>query len=130
MKGKGQVSVEFLIVLALLLGLLLFSLAVFAERNSGFIYSKERYEAGLLAGKLARTINGVHLAGDGAEAILLLEKGIDFNVAVLGNAVVVEWRGSYVDSALLTEDVSAGQLELGKFVNVKNVGGSVVVENA
>ncbi len=127
---KGQVSVEFLIVLALLLALLLFSLAVFAERNSGFIYSKERHEAGLLAGKLARTINGVHLAGDGAEARLLLEKRLDFNVAVLGNAVVVEWRDNYVDVALLTENVSAEQLELGKFVNVKNNGGSVVVENA
>jgi len=130
MRKKGQVSVEFLIVLALLFGLLLFSLAVFAERNSGYIYSRERHEAGLLASGLARTINSIHLAGSGAETrVLLGKKGIDFNAAVLGNAVVVEWRDNYVDAALLTGDVTAGPLELGGFANVRNVNGSVVIEN-
>ena len=131
MRKKAQVSVEFLVVLALLFGLFLFSVAIFAERNSGYIHSRERQEAGLVAGKLARAINGVHLAGEGAEARLLLEnKGVDFNVAVLGNAVVVEWQGNYVDSALVTESVSAEALGLGGFVNVRNVSGRVVVENA
>jgi uncharacterized protein (UPF0333 family) len=128
---KGQVSVEFLIVLALLLVLFLFSMAIFAERNSGFIYSKERHEAGVVAGKLARTINGIHLAGGGAEATVLLEeKGIDFNVSVSGNSVVVEWQGNYVDAALLTDGVSAAQIGFGRFVNVRNVNGGIVIENA
>jgi len=130
MDRKGQVSAEFIIVVVLLLGLFLFSLAVFAEKNSGYIYSKERYEARLIADKLAGTINSVYLAGPGAETKVLLEKKPDLNVSLAGNAVVVEWRGSRLDSALLTEDTTAGSLTTGSWVNVKNVNGGIQIENA
>ena len=130
MNSKAQISVEFIIVLVLLFSLFLFSLWVFAERNTGYIYSRENHEAMLLANKLARTINNVYLAGNGMEAELLLEKRGDFNVSVSGNAVIVSWRDNYLDAALLTDEISAGGVEIGQKVNVKNVNGGVVVESA
>jgi len=129
MREKGQVSVEFLIVLVLLLSLFLFSLAIFSEKNSGFILSKENYEARLVAKQVARTINYVHLAGQGTEARILLQKRVDFNVSVLGNAVVVEWRDNYHDAALLTDNVTVNSLKQGGLINVKNVSGVVEIEN-
>jgi len=131
MEKKGQVSIEFIIVIVLLLALFLFSLTIFSERNSGYIYSKESYEARLIADKLAAAVNTVHLAGPGTEAnVLLEERGIDFNVSVTGNAVVVEWRDSHIDSGLLTDNVTTGAISTGNLVNVKNVNGGIEVENA
>lgn len=130
MNGKGQVSIEFIIVILMLLALFMFSLGVFAERNAGYIHSREQFEAKVLAEKLARTINAVHTAGNGTEAAILLEKNGDFNVTVSGNAVNVEWRDNFVDSALLTDNVTINSLTLGNFVNVKNVSGGIEIENA
>ena len=130
MNSHAQISVEFIIVLVLLFSLFLFSIWVFREQNTGYIYSREQHEAKLLANKLARTINNVYLAGDGTETGLLLEKRFDFNVSVSGNAVIVAWQDNYADAALLTDVVSAGSIEIGRSINVKNAGGGIEIENA
>jgi len=130
MNGKGQVSIEFLIIVIVLLSLFLFSLFVFNEKNSGLIFSKQGYEARLLAGKLAGTINEVYLAGDGAEARILLENKGDFNVSIANGAAIVEWQGNYVAKKLMTGNASASPLSLGKWVNVRNVSGVIEVENS
>lgn len=130
MKAKAQVSVEFIIVIIVLLSLFLFSIWIYSERQTGFIFARENYEAKLLADKIARTANNVYLAGNGAQARILLEKNVDFNVSFLGNAVQVAWRDNYIDSALLTDNVTVNSLALGQWVNVRNVAGGIVIENS
>jgi len=130
MKEKAQVSVEFIIVVILLLALFLLSVGIFAEKNTGYMQSKEQFEARLVADKLAKTVNNVYLAGPGTEASLLLEKKIEFQISVSGNAVTVEWRDNYVDAALLTDQVTINSLEQGSWLNVKNVNGGIEIETA
>jgi len=126
MKEKGQVSIEFIIVLIVLLGVLLFSLAAYTEKNTGYIYSMENYEAKLVADKLARAINAVHLAGPGSEATVLLEERDNFNLGISRNAVFAAWRNNYVDSALLTRNITSVSIKPGQTVLVKNVNGTIL----
>ncbi len=127
---RAQVSVEFLIVLILLLGLLLFSLAVFSEKNEGFILSKENYKARLIANQIAEKANTVLTSGNGAEVSFRLKKLEGFEPSVAGNAVRVSWRDNFVDSPLLTNDVTVNNLALGEGIKIKNQKGEIVIDFA
>jgi len=130
MNRNAQVSVEFIIVILLLLSLFLFSLGVFGEKNNGYIHLREQYEARLVADKLARTINYVHAAGPGAEASIFLEERLKADITISGNAAAVEWRDNYVDSALLTDNVTVNSISQGSWLTVKNVNGGIEIEEA
>lgn len=130
MREKAQISVEFIIVVLLLLSLFLFSLGLFGEKNRGFIYSRERYEAKLTADKISGAINSVYAAGPGAEERLLLEKNVDFNIGISGNAVTVSWGDSTVDSALVTGSVTVHGLSQGDWIRVRNENGGIHIESA
>lgn len=130
MREKGQVSIEFLIVVILLFAILLFSLAVFTQRNTGYIQARQSREASLLADGLAREINAVYLAGTGTETSFLVEKRSDFNVSFLGNSLIVEWENGYVDRAVLTDNISVKSLSQGQLVSIRNVSGGIEIENA
>jgi len=130
MSKKAQVSVEFIIAVLLLLSLFLFSLGLFGEKNKGFIYSRESYEAKLTASKIGSAINYVYAAGPGTETRLLLEKNVDFNISISGNSVAVWWRGNFVDSALLTNGITVHSLSQGSWLRVWNENGGIHIENA
>ena len=130
MSKKAQISVEFIIAVLLLLSLFLFSLGLFGEKNKGFIYSREHYEAKLTADKIGNTINHVYAAGPGTETRLLLEKNVDFNISISGNAVAVWWKGRFADSALLTDNITVHSLIQGSWLRVWNENGGINIENA
>jgi|SRR3989344_4070627 len=126
---NGQVSVELIIIMFFLMLILLFSVAVFNERNSGFAISKQQAEAKLIAENMAGHINSVFLAGDGAETAISLEKVLDYNVSVSGNSLRVFWSDGFNDAALATGNVTIISAVPGKDVSVKNENGVVVVES-
>ena len=130
MRNKAQVSVEFLIVLIAVTLILLASVFIFSEKNSGFILSKENSEARLAAKKVSRAVNEVFLDGNGTTSLVALERSFDYEIACSGNAVQVKWKSNFVDSPMLTDSVTLNSLELGELVKVSNVGGVVIVENA
>jgi len=130
MGKRGQITVEFVIAISVLVFIFAFSLWVFSEKNRGFTYSKESYNAGLLAMELAGGINAVFLAGDGAETTVLLADKGDFAVSVSGKSVQVSWRGEYADAHILTGNVSVESLSIGGSVNVRNRSGGIIIENA
>jgi len=101
--GNGQVSMEFVVVLAALFMVLMFSVSAYSERNEGFIYAKEIFRANGLATELARGINNVWVAGEGA-SLEVPTKGLlaDFNVSSEGNTIEVKWRGNLLDAPLAT----------------------------
>ena len=125
---EAQASVEFIVILVLLFSLLLFSLFVFNEKNSSFIFSKEQFEAKLIANKVARTINTVFLSGDGVQTKVLLEKNFNYDVDFFDNAVQVKWRNNFVDAALLTNKIIFNNpITPGGFVEIKNSNGEIIV---
>ncbi|HZX34424.1 MAG TPA: hypothetical protein VFF09_03515 [archaeon] len=130
MKSNAQVSVEFIIVLSLLFGVLLLSLAVFGEKNSGFILLQKGSEAQLEARKISLAVNSVFLAGNGAETEIALGANPDSNILFSGNAVQVHWSGGFADSALITENINAASFSGTGTATVKNIEGVVSVEKA
>lgn len=126
-KKKGQITVEFIIVLVILFIIFGFALFTYSERNSGFIYSREFFEARNFANKIALTINKIYLAGNGAETIFLLDdKGYGFDVNFVGRAVEISWRDNFVDAPLLTDQIIVGDFNVGKFVLVKRDGSKII----
>ena len=130
MNLKAQVTVEFMIVLVILLSVLLFSLLVFGEKQSGFILSREQFLAKLEAGKIAGAANAVFLAGNGAKTTIVLEKSFDYSVEFLGNSVNVKWKDTYQSAPLLTSNATAPPIVSGSKITVKNSNGALVIENA
>ncbi len=128
---KGQISIEFVIIMSVLFLLLLFSLNVFQEKQTGLTYSKQQFEAKLLSEKIARTINEVYLSGNGTSTTIILEKKFDYNITVINNAIVVELENNiYKDSPLLTNNVLINSIELGKKTNFRNNNGVIEIETS
>jgi len=130
MKQKGQITIEFVIALGVLVTLFAFAVWAHNERLIGLNYSKQGYNANLLADRLAGKINAVYLAGDGSEATVFLQDKGDFNIFFMGGSVNVGYGDSYASTKLLTESVSAENISLGGYANIKNSNGWIVVENA
>ena len=131
MNKKAQISAEFIIILMLLMSVFVFAVFVYGEQNTGFINSRENFEAKLLSEKIARGINNVYLDGNGAKTVILADKRVnDFNAYISGNAVIVEWGNNYVDSSVLTSNVTVNSLTLGQFVNIKNNGTGIEIDNS
>lgn len=128
MKEKGQVLIEFLVIITLLLGLFLFAIGVFQEKNNGFLFFKEGTQAQQTANQLARTINAVFLAGNGTKTIVLLEKNVDYTMLFSGNSVQVHWRNQFVGASLNTNRINAGALGAETKLLVSNNNGEIVVE--
>ena len=126
-KQKGQLSVEFIIALTLLFFILLFSFAIFSERNTDLIHSQELRESKLIANKIARTINSVALAGDGVETKLLLEKKFDYNVDFFENSVRVHFRNQFVSVPTITSNINTDSITPGGFIKISNQGGQVFI---
>ena len=130
MSQNGQITVEFMVALGVIALIFSSSLYVFSEKNSGFAYSKESFNAGLLARELSSCINATLLAGDGAETTVLLKDKGDFNISVSSGSVRVFYGSEYASSKILTGRVAIKSLSLGGRVNVKNRSGGIVIENA
>lgn len=128
MGSRGQVSVEFMAVLAILFSLLLFCVFVFNEKQSEQIFSREQFQSKLAADKIARTVNTVFLAGNGTQTKIVLEKDLDYSAEFFENAVQVKWRNNFSDSALLTSNVTAGTVKSGSTIKISNNNGGIVVE--
>ncbi len=130
MNGKAQVSIEFLIVVVLLVSLLLFSLSIYGEKRQGLTLSQENHEAKTIADKLAENINGIVVVGNGAETTIRLKQIEGFAPSIAGNAARVSWRNNFVDSALLTNNVTVNNLALGKELKIENINGEIVIDFA
>lgn len=128
MNSKAQVSMEFLIIVILLIGILLFSLSVFAEKNQGLILSMENYEAQLIADQIAEKTNAVYAAGNGTETTIRLKQIEGFTPSINGNAVRVSWRDNFVDSALITSNVRVNNIAIGQEIKIENINEEIIID--
>ena len=128
MKTKAQVSVEFLIVLTILFGILLLSNAIFGSNTRDLALIKQGEEAKIIAHNTGRTINAIYLAGSGSSTQIVFEQSFDYNVLVENNAVRIEWETQFSDSPLLTGNIIFGEISPGSTARVWNDNGVVKIE--
>lgn len=128
---KAQIIPEFIIVTAVVLGLMLFVFVIAAEKETESIGSKRFLEAKTVADDLSLAINQVHLGGPETRRVLWvptnLPSGIGFSLYVIPNARVarIEWNSTkglqFYDSSLLTSNIKTSMLDnSSKFPRINN----------
>ena len=127
---KGQVTVEFMIILILLFSLFGFALFVYSEQNKGLIHSKEAFNAKALAKKFGNSINAIYLINGNASTEILLEPG-DFNYSIEGRNLRIHYRTNFFSNALMTNQVivNTDSNETGKEVRIRKEDGVIFVED-
>ncbi|HIH16447.1 MAG TPA: hypothetical protein HA252_03520 [Candidatus Diapherotrites archaeon] len=123
----GQLSVEFIVVSLIVLLIFSASVFVYGERQQAFEASKKLLEAKQLALHLARTMNDVYLAGEGASTRIFLPKPFDFNVLVSGRYLELSFDNQFVDAPLVSAHARINSFSAGGFVPVAYRDENVVV---
>lgn len=126
---KGQVTVEFIIILILLFSLFGFSLFVYSEQNKGLILSKEAFNAKALAKKFGNSINAVYLVDGNASTALWLEDG--FSYSLEGRNLRIHYRTNFFSHALMTKEVivDTDSNETGREVKIRKEEGVIFIED-
>lgn len=128
MKTKAQVSVEFMIILAILFGILLFSTAIFGSNTRDLALIKQSEEAKIIADNTGRAINAIYLAGNGASTQIVFEQSFDYNILVENNAIRIGWETQFADSQLLTDNIIISGISPGSIARIWNDEGVVKLE--
>lgn len=126
MNQKGQLTAEFIIILIVLLGLLMFCVGVFSGQMNQFVFMREQLESSRIANSVANVINQVYRDGNGASAPLYIPNSFDFNVTVSQHAVVVTNQTGFVEAPIVTGSVSSVVMNPGTNWRVNHVDQNVV----
>ena len=124
---RGQLTVEFVVVL--LIVTLLFSASVFVagEQSNSFNASKRFLDAKQLALKMARTVNDVYLAGDGAKTRVFMPAPFDYNLSVSGRYLEASFDNQFADAPLVSSNVRVNSFTAGGYVFVARLDQNVVI---
>ncbi|MBN2458287.1 hypothetical protein JXB31_04115 [Candidatus Woesearchaeota archaeon] len=132
-KRRSQSTVEFMIVLSLLLVFFLIFLGIFEARRDEFVLKPEQYAAKDVAETLAIAINDVYLGGNNVSRMVYVQDRIesvdDFLLLVIPDVRVVEIRYNerHYSFPLLSSDVTSAEVSSG-WVNVSNKEGRIYVQ--
>lgn len=130
MSDKGEVLIEFLVLIIILMGLFLLVTMVAGQKNTGFLYFQDQAKARQIAEKIAGTVNHVFLAGNGTQATLLLENDFNYSVQFAQNSVQVHWKNQFADATLHTSQITAQEILPGTEILVSNSNGGITIEPA
>jgi uncharacterized protein (UPF0333 family) len=125
---RGQVTPEFIIIIAallIILGIMLVAYRGFEEQTS---ITKERLEAERIARSLANAINWVEQAGDGTEYVYLNKGNEEFGITVAGREIIVNSSDAYASRLLLTNMTNASSIGMNEYIRIRNADGIVYVE--
>lgn len=129
---KAQISIDFMITLALLMILFLFVFEVAMERNN---FDNDRiYElqAKSKANTLARIINAVYQADDGTKVLRdfgqALQNNRAYNMTINAPAYRIEirWDSHFYSAPIQAADIIGSQIN--GTVTIRNAGGIIYVE--
>ena len=125
---RGQITVEFLVVVIALLFIFNFALAIYSN-NSLFLSSfEEKSEAEEISARIGNALNSVFFAGNGASIKAVFYKKADFNASIHSNVLAVRSKNTIADFALATSGISFEGFAFGKKLEISNIEGIVVVE--
>lgn len=134
---KSQVSVEFIIILSILLFMFLIVFIVADKRTAEMYNLRTKLYAKIEADKFAADINGVFLAGSGTKKITMLHGTLKdnsaYNISIYPTEHKLEivWQSSGINdhysAALIAGNISGSLSNLNYPVNVSNVNGGIVI---
>lgn len=105
---KAQISVEFIIIFAVMMAIFLLVFSVVNARNDEFFFSSRSLDAKDVADRVAHAVNQVYLSGPGSNASLSLPDTIidnlEYNLTAHSQArsIVIEWSGRHYISGIIT----------------------------
>jgi hypothetical protein len=136
MSGKGQLSLDFLVIWAVMLLLFSALFAVYFAKTRDWGEIRLRKSAETLASDFTRNANFVHLAGPGASARIWLppslSSSLNYTLKVIGRRAEVNWTGYNQTISLPLffsgfNGTGVTTLASGKWTNLTNRGGVVYV---
>src|SRR3989338_8024016 len=134
---RSQISVEFIIILAVMLIVFLGVFIIADKRTAEMYNTRTKLYANMEADKLASDVNGVFLAGSGTRRIsmlpLTLKDNSAYNISIYPNEhkLQVVWQNSgiedYYSAALIAGNISGILSSINYPVNVSNVNGGIII---
>lgn len=114
---KGQVSIEFMIFLSILLIILTILLWSNLSLRYRMIGIKSNVEAQELCDKIAFEINSAIRAGEGYKRRFYLDETIygssGFDIFVEDYSVFIDWNDKSVTSSIITKNITSGSIQKG-----------------
>jgi uncharacterized protein (UPF0333 family) len=125
---KGQISIEFLVTVLLILAVFVFGLNIFQDRTNLNIDSSSKWFAHETAARIARNINNVYLLDDNAlvtDYIYWDDKGL---AVLLSNRLIYATANNVsADASLITNSVVWNVSDFNGLIYFRKVGNSVIV---
>lgn len=147
-RKKGQIAPEFIIITAIILGVMLFVFIIAVEKNEESLMTRHYLSAKSVADEFSLTVNQIHFAGPEAKRSAWVPEKlpgntIEFTLYVVPVARIsrIVWNTTkgeqFYDSSLLTSYINASALnKTGEFYHVPageiklyNHGGQIYVES-
>lgn len=128
---KGQITIEFLLGLIAILSLFTITIQIYVTKNAQLQDVQEFYDSKHSALELARHLNAVFLAGDGAEEEFYLPKVTDANVSVSSGKVQIISRSQTAEVEIIAQSLSIpSAISTGSQIHVENLENTLVITNA
>jgi hypothetical protein len=125
---RSQVSIEAIILSSVLLfGVVVFASAMYLKTTS-YSYSLVGFMANQILDKVVERIDTVVFEGDGFSTSLEVDQSIlgeDYNISIIGNAVVLDFRKNTISKDLVAKSVT-GSISKGRNW-VSNQNGTIVI---
>ena len=129
---KGQSSVEFVILTAILLVIFILFLVVISNRNNVSLFLSKKYAAQELAYTLSNAINGAYIGSYGTNITVYVPSKLNnenFNLSIINStrSLRVDYGDFYEEFPLIVKEIS-GKFDEGTFNSVYNEMGVIKIE--
>jgi hypothetical protein len=134
MAFRGQLTVEMVVIAAIMIGLLVGMFLVNEYLSTSWEAQKESFEASSAASGLAMAINRAAAGGDGTIITRWNRVGTDIvNMSIYDHRSVRAYyfAGSYSSAPLITNNTNvAGAIPINQMLLIKNRNGTITIEAA
>lgn len=128
MHKKGQITIEFLLGLIGILSLFVISVQVYSVKNLQLQDIQEFYDSKHASLDLARNLNEIYLAGNGAAGEFYLQKVKDANVSISAGKVQVITRSQTAETAIIARTITVNStLTTGVRIRIQNINNGLVI---
>jgi len=128
---RGQVSVEFMIFMSILIIIV----SIFLWSNLSFQYKmigvKSNVEAQELCDEIAFEINSAVRAGEGYKRRFYVDENLygasDFEISVEYYSVFIDWDDKSATSSIIIKNITSGTIKKGFWNTIENINGELHV---
>lgn len=130
-KTRAQVSVEFLIIFAILFFLFVGGIYIASQKNSEVNEQEKIINSQIIGISLGNIINQVYLANNGFQKIFFLKGNVDYNIEISNYRLYIVDNQSkgYFDYPIYTNDVIINATEF-NLIKISKENNNVVITDA